>query len=188
MKKIFRKEKGFSLIEVLIGLIFLAIGLLAIAGLQLASVRGNAFSNNLTRATYVGQDGLESLKNSPYDSSKLVGGGPYDDGTETNSGIDFHRKYTVAANGDLRTINYTVTWNDGSEHSISFSTIRSVSPPNPSRSAQASFITPPEEGGTGGGITPPSKPPPGLAKPPTPPIRGGGGGGGGTPVIPPKPQ
>jgi type IV pilus assembly protein PilV len=52
-----RKQRGFSLIEVLIGLIFLAIGLLAMAGLQTTSIRGNSFSNNLMQATYAAQDG-----------------------------------------------------------------------------------------------------------------------------------
>ena len=57
-----RKQKGFSLIEVLIGLVLLAIGLLAVAGMQATSVRGNYSSNNVTQATYIAQAGLEFLK------------------------------------------------------------------------------------------------------------------------------
>jgi type IV pilus modification protein PilV len=57
--------KGFTLIEVLVGLIILSIGLLGIAGMQITSVKGNYFSNNLTQATYVAQDRLEYLKNLP---------------------------------------------------------------------------------------------------------------------------
>ena len=38
-------KKGFTLIEMLIGLVLLAIGLLAIAGMQITSVRGNFFSS-----------------------------------------------------------------------------------------------------------------------------------------------
>ena len=37
-------QKGFTLIEVLIGLVILSVGLLAIAGLQITSARGNFFS------------------------------------------------------------------------------------------------------------------------------------------------
>jgi len=117
---IFKKD-GFSLIEVLIALIFLAIGILAIASLQITSVRGNFFSNNLMQATYVAQDRLENLKNMPFTSLPEKG----DDGAITISGIIFNRTYTVTANGNLRAIKYTVTWNDGTDHKISFSTIRS---------------------------------------------------------------
>lgn len=118
------KQKGFSLIEVLIGLIFLAVGLLAMAGLQATSVRGNAFSNNLMQATYVAQDRLESLINLPLDSPQLQAGN-YNPLPTIISGVTFSQSYTVVVNGNLRTINYTVTWNDGVNHSISFSTIRS---------------------------------------------------------------
>ncbi len=118
------KEKGFSLIEVLIGSIFLAIGLLAIAGLQATSIRGNIFSNNLMQATYVAQDRIESLKNLPLDSPELQAGN-YNPDPITISGVVFNQSYTVVADGDLRTIHYTVTWNDGITHNVTFSTIRS---------------------------------------------------------------
>jgi len=118
------KETGFSLIEVLIGLIFLAIGLLAIAGLQATSVRGNIFSNNLTQATYVAQDKLEILKYIPLDSPQLQAGN-YHPEPITISGVVFNPSYSVAVNGNLRTINYTVTWNDAIHHNVTFSTIRS---------------------------------------------------------------
>jgi type IV pilus assembly protein PilV len=118
------KQTGFSLIEVLIGLIFLAIGLLSIAGLQATSVRGNIFSNNLMQATYVAQDNLEILKNLPLDSPQLQAGN-YNSGPITVSGVDFNQSYSVAVNGNLRTIHYTVTWNDGINHNVIFSTIRS---------------------------------------------------------------
>jgi len=119
-----QRQKGFSLIEVLIGLIFLAIGLLAIASLQVSSVRGNYFSNNLMQATYVSQDRLEFLKNLPFASPQLAAN-IYNDGSMTISGIVFNRTYEVVINGNLMTINYTVTWNDGVDHRITFSTVRS---------------------------------------------------------------
>jgi len=119
-----KKQKGFSLIEVLIGLIFLAIGLLAIAALQTTSVRGNFFSNNLMQATYVAQDRLEFLKNLPLDSPALQAGN-YNAIPAILSGVVFNQSYTVVVSGDLKTIHYTVTWNDGINHNITFSTIRS---------------------------------------------------------------
>jgi type IV pilus assembly protein PilV len=118
-------KKGFTLIEVLIGLVLLAIGLLAIAGMQMTAVRGNFFSHYLTQASYVGQDRLEFLDNLPVNSPELQAGS-HDDGTVPVAGIIFTRTYTVNINGDLRTIIYTVSWDDGVPRSISFSTIRSI--------------------------------------------------------------
>jgi len=119
-----QKQRGFSLIEVLIGLIFLAIGLLAMAALQATSIRGNFFSNNLMQATYVAQDRLEFLKNLPLDSPALQAGN-YNPIPAILSGVVFNQSYTVVVSGDLKTIHYTVTWNDGMNHNVTFSTIRS---------------------------------------------------------------
>lgn len=124
---VFRKE-GFSLIEVLICVVFLAIGLLAIASLQVTSVRGNFFSNNLMQATYVAQDRLEFLKNLPWNDPPL-GIGSHNDGNMRISDLTFNRSYSVESvfdpNGNYLKINYSVRWNDGTDHNISFSTIRS---------------------------------------------------------------
>jgi len=127
---VFRKE-GFSLIEVLICMVFLAIGLLAIASLQVTSVRGNFFSNNLMQATYVAQDRLEYLKSRPlssysFDNDPFLLAGTHPDGSANISGMVFHRSYTVVDDASgYKTIIYTVTWNDGVNRNISFSTIKS---------------------------------------------------------------
>lgn len=126
MNRIIKHRRGFSLVEVLIGLIFIAIGILAIAGLQISSVRGNYFSSNLTQATYVAQDRLEFLKNLSFTDDLLKAKDHYDDGTVTLLGVIFNRSYVVIDDAaGYKTINYIVTWNDGSDHRISFSTIRS---------------------------------------------------------------
>ena len=122
------KKDGFSLIEVLIALTILAIGLLAIASLQVTSARGNFFSNSLMQATYVAQDRLEFLKNLPF-SDPLLSTGNRVDGTTKISDLVFNRSYTVELvndpKGNYLKISYMVKWNDGTSHSISFSTIRS---------------------------------------------------------------
>ncbi len=127
-------NKGFSLLEILIGLVILAVGLLAIAALQTTSVRGNFFSHNLMQATYVAQDRLEFLKNLPYLPN--TGGlriGNHPDGSvrvpDSPGGIVFNRSYNVTQvndpNGNYLRIDYIITWNDGVDHRISFSTVRS---------------------------------------------------------------
>jgi len=119
------KNKGFTLIEVLIGLTILAIGLLAIGAMQINAVKGNFFSHYMTQASYVCQDRLESLDNLPIDNPQLQAGN-HNDGPVTIAGMVFNRAYTVNVNGDLRTIIYMVSWNDGVNRSISISTIRSI--------------------------------------------------------------
>ncbi len=118
-------KQGFTLIEVIISLILLAVGLLAIAVMQTTAVRGNFFSHYLTQASYVGQDRLEFLDTLPINSAELQAG-DHNDGTTTVAGIVFSRTYTVSVIGGLRTIIYTISWNDGVARNISFSAIRSI--------------------------------------------------------------
>lgn len=119
-------HRGFTLIEVLVGLTILAIGLLGIAGMQITSVKGNFFSKNLTQASYVAQDRLEFLKNLPISNPIFQSTATYTEPQVDISGQKFNRSYTITLNGTLRTITYTVTWFEGVDHRVSFSTIRSI--------------------------------------------------------------
>ena len=122
MIKYFGKE-GFSLVEVLIGLIILAIGILAIAGMQITSLVGTSFSSNLTQASVLAQDRLEFFKGLPLDDARLNTGN-YPD--PPNIGI-FTRNYAATRNPNPNfvTIIYTVSWLEkGVTHTVSFRTIK----------------------------------------------------------------
>ena len=119
-----KKQKGFTLIEVLISLIIFAVGLLAIAGMQITSIKGNHFSSNVTQAAVLAQNKLEYLKNLPFEDPKLDGGQPPEQINE--SGIVFVVEYGVVLMGNyMKKITATVQWTDQVNHSISLSTIRS---------------------------------------------------------------
>ena len=117
-------KNGFSLIEVLIGLVLLAIGLLAIAGMQITSVRGNFFSSNLSQGSVLAQDRLEELRNRPYAHADLTAGA-HDDGTI--AGTIFARDYVVSVipGTTMLSIVVNVRWRDTTDHVISFTTVRS---------------------------------------------------------------
>lgn len=65
-------EKGFSLVEVLLGIAIFMIGMLGVAALQISSMTGNAFSGNLTEATYLMMNKVEELMNLKYDNALLT--------------------------------------------------------------------------------------------------------------------
>ncbi len=125
-------RRGFTLTEVLIGLIILAIGILAIAGMQITSIRGTSFSNNLSQASVIAQERLEELKNLPM---RLPGVGlnpALSPGNYTDPNLPppldiFQRSYQIEDHlPEYLTIRYTVQWVEkGVTHSVSFTTIKS---------------------------------------------------------------
>ena len=71
MKKvpISKSEHGFTLAEVLIALTIFAIGLLALASMQVTAMRGNTTSQRVTAATALAEGALEWLESLPTDST-----------------------------------------------------------------------------------------------------------------------
>jgi len=56
-----RKEKGFTLIEVLFAIVILAFGLLAVASMQSGAIQGNSVAYRVTEAATLAQDRMEGL-------------------------------------------------------------------------------------------------------------------------------
>lgn len=123
--KILIKSKGFTLIEVLIALVILAISLLALAGLMNITTKNNAFSGTMTEAATLAQDRMESLRVSHWD--QIVSG---NDVVQVR-GINYNRTWTVVLGPNSpappfdneKRVTVTVNWNDGVERSITFLTV-----------------------------------------------------------------
>jgi type IV pilus assembly protein PilV len=70
-------EGGFSLLELAIALFILAVGLLAMAKMQISSIQGNAFGGRMTTAVALAQAQMEDLMNQQLEGT----GGPFDPAT-----------------------------------------------------------------------------------------------------------
>jgi len=60
-----RSESGFTLVEVLIALTIFAIGLLALAGMQVTALRGNSNAQVVTASTALAEGTMEWLQSLP---------------------------------------------------------------------------------------------------------------------------
>lgn len=70
-KRIALNLRGFTLIEVLMVLAIFSIGILAVASLQMASVKGNAAARRITEKTALAENQIEYLLKLPYGHDDL---------------------------------------------------------------------------------------------------------------------
>ena len=73
--KIISKSDGFSLIEVLISMVVMGVGLLGLAGLQIASLKGTTNAHSRNVANMLVMDLADRMRSNPIG----VAGGFYDD-------------------------------------------------------------------------------------------------------------
>jgi prepilin-type N-terminal cleavage/methylation domain-containing protein len=102
------RNKGFTLLEVLIGIVILSVALLALAGLQFISVRGNSFGNHMTEAITLAKDLMEEMENTQWENI----GGKTDDPIGA-SGVTYNRVCTVTEADKIKTVTVRVTWDNG---------------------------------------------------------------------------
>lgn len=116
------RNDGFTLIEIMITLVILSVGLLALAGLQVNAIKGNANSRRMTIAVFIAEKKLEQIKNTSYtniqsESIQQV----------TEASTNFTQQVTVTTNNPIQNtkkIDVTVTWKDGSKsYTVPLSTI-----------------------------------------------------------------
>jgi type IV pilus assembly protein PilV len=118
----FSTVEGFTLIEIMIAVAIISIGLLALAGLQVSLIRGNALSQRMTAAVSVAEQTVEQIKKTPYANIQSV------PSTQVQaSGFNFTSQVTVMNDSPLantKTVNVTVTWSDGLKtHTVPLTTV-----------------------------------------------------------------
>ena len=111
-----KRQSGFTLIEVMIAVVILAAGILALATMQIVSIRSNAFSTEMTYATMLAQSEFEEFRNMAYDDITPTGGTPDSKvipASETSKGIPYTVQWTVTNNTpitNMKTIDLDVLW------------------------------------------------------------------------------
>ena len=119
-ERVMSDNRGFTLLEVLIAVSIFSIGLLAVASMQIGAITGNRLGNELSIATFLAQEQVETLKSAaltsaaltPNDALNPVYSDPNNpiDETGANGGI-FNRSWVVANNTTFsRTVTVTVSW------------------------------------------------------------------------------
>jgi len=114
-------ENGFTLIEILIAISIFAIGLLAVAALQITAFNGNRLGDEVTKATTLAQTQVEVLKGADFNSAALAPGNYVDPNNPINPidpatgvagpGARFNRTWTIANNTAFsRRVDVKVFW------------------------------------------------------------------------------
>ena len=108
-------QEGFTLLEVIVAISILMFGILAVASMQSASIRGNALSISLTEGTALAADRVEKILTRSWTHADLTHNttGTYHSDPSPPSG--FTVRWTVTDNSpitDTKTVLITVSWKE----------------------------------------------------------------------------
>ncbi|MFN8586737.1 MAG: prepilin-type N-terminal cleavage/methylation domain-containing protein [Candidatus Eisenbacteria bacterium] len=114
-RNVSRRERGMSLVEVLVALVILSIGVLAVARLFPIGARTQAQDHIVTKANDYAQEKIEQLAGRTWsDTSLSVGRHPGGTSTESLGNGNWRRWYTVTAMSspldNLKRVDVTVTY------------------------------------------------------------------------------
>jgi len=118
-----RRERGFTLLEVLFAMAILTIGILTVASMQISSIRGNAFAGRVTEASTWAGDRLERSISLPYEDDDLSAGDHTDPNPPAGYGVAWNVAEDAVVN-NTKTIAVTAAWTDrGVQRSVSMQQI-----------------------------------------------------------------
>ena len=118
-------QGGFTLVELLIAAVIIAVGILGWAKTQDGSIKGRAISNGITTASELGMAKLEQLALECQRSAAPPSGA---DPVINTQGVEFTRSWTIeegaiATGVRLRKIDVIVTWNHYGPMSVQYQRI-----------------------------------------------------------------
>jgi len=131
------KQKGFTLIEIMIAIFVLAVALLGLAEVTTTTIKGNSFSKSLTTATTLANDKMQDLKAKNFTCSSTgctvhadLSSGSHTDTGNPIQGI-YNRSWSIADTNDsasrprYKAITVTAEWTwQGSSHNVQLQTFR----------------------------------------------------------------
>jgi prepilin-type N-terminal cleavage/methylation domain-containing protein len=118
MKRFSDSNDGFTMLELMVALTVLALGLLALMGMQVSAIKKNAWANRFSMATTLAQDKIEEVRWQYYDEITKVAKSekPIDCTDEyTAFGVTFHRSCYLIPSFETDkyvTIDVEVSWTD----------------------------------------------------------------------------
>ncbi len=108
MHDVLRTNDGFTLVEVLVATSIAAIGFLGLAATHITSVRATVVGRNVSIATSVASEAIETMRRQPYD--QIASSSPT---SVTRDSVTFTRTATVAAVGTTaKKVTMVVSWQD----------------------------------------------------------------------------
>ena len=112
-------EDGFTILEVMVGLIIFTLGLLLLMSMMVVSIQGNSWSEYATQSAQLAREKLEQIKNDP---AAHLGPG----GDEIG---DYTRTWNVSSiTSDLSAVTVRVAWTDANDKDYACSTMTYIQP------------------------------------------------------------
>ena len=120
-----RYARGFSLLDALAGLSFIAASLLGLSAASISLTRNSKGADSTSAATALAQQKLEQLRSMPLLATELNPGIYYDPANKLKAdgptGGIYDRSWTVSLKDiprpGLKTVTVTVAWTDSRSHS-----------------------------------------------------------------------
>jgi type IV pilus assembly protein PilV len=126
-KNILNSSRGFSLLEVLLGITVFMIGMLGVTALNISSLKSNTFSGNMSEAVIIAGDKLEKLMAIDFEDGDLAAG-DHSESYVAKNNLTYTVSWNVVADEPLpektKTVNVAVAWDiKGITRTMSMKTI-----------------------------------------------------------------